>query len=280
MASSHSNAREFAFNDDEFRFLVDFVYQRTGIVLADHKKDMVYSRLARRVRALGLTSFSDYCALIQGDQADSELGNLMNAITTNLTSFFREGHHFDHLRENLFLPMSIKPPANKRLRIWSAGCSSGMEPYSIAMTLQDAMPNLKSWDVKILATDLDTNMLATGDRGSYRLDQLENIPKRFQNAVSIHREKETIQMSDALRAQIAFKQLNLLESWPMKGPFDAIFCRNVVIYFDKPTQKKLFNRFAEIIKPGGWLYVGHSESLHNVCDRFELLGRTVYQRVT
>ena len=264
--------REFAFSDKEFRFLAEIANKRTGIVLAEHKKDMVYSRLVRRLRALKLGSFSEYCELLQSDAGDDEIGNLVNAITTNLTSFFREGHHFEHLREQLASAGKLN-----RLRIWSAGCSAGMEPYSIAMTVKSAIRDVKSCDARILATDIDTNMLNTGIAGEYASEQYENIPAGYRADVA--KKGDRIRMSDELKSLIAFKQLNLLEHWPMQGPFDAVFCRNVVIYFDKPTQAKLFARMADLLKPRGWLYIGHSENLFKVCDRFELLGRTIYRKV-
>jgi chemotaxis protein methyltransferase CheR len=273
-----SDEREFAFSDREFHFLSGLVNKRTGITFEDKKKDMVYSRLVRRLRVLGLKTFAEYCELVQGDGGVEEMGNLVNALTTNLTSFFREGHHFEHLREKVLLPLAAASKT-KRLRIWSAGCSAGMESYSIAMTVKSAFKDLNKWDARILATDIDTNMLATGKSGEYNAEQFENIPAVYRGDVTLMKKEDRIQMSDELKELIAFKQLNLLEHWPMSGVFDAIFCRNVVIYFDKPTQKKLFNRMADLIKPDGWLYIGHSENLHNVCDRFELIGKTIYKRI-
>lgn len=276
-AMTQADSREFSFSEKDFRFLSQFVTQRTGIVLADHKRDMVYGRVARRLRALNLRTFSEYCELIQSDAADAELGNLVNAITTNLTSFFREPHHFDHLRQVVLEPLAACPPPGKRLRIWSAGCSSGMEPYSIAMTLHMGLPRVGDWDARILATDIDTNMLDRGVAGIYPGEQAKTIP---QAAKKLYRQQSgDIHMSGELQRLIAFKYLNLLESWPMKGAFDAIFCRNVVIYFDKETQRKLFARIAERLHPGGWLYIGHSENLFKVSDRFELCGRTIYRRI-
>jgi len=281
MASSTKTAedREFSFSDKEFRFLAELANKRTGIVLAEHKKDMVYSRLVRRLRVLKLKSFAEYCDLVQGENGAEEIGNLVNAITTNLTSFFRESHHFEHLRTAVLAPLVAKSPSPKRLRIWSAGCSAGMEPYSVAMTIKPTLKDLKAWDAKILATDIDTNMLDKGIAGEYAIEQYENIPANYRGDVMQNKKADTIHMSDELKNLIAFKPLNLLESWPMKGPFDAVFCRNVVIYFDKPTQTKLFNRIADLIKPEGWLYIGHSENLFKVCDRFELVGRTIYRKV-
>lgn len=271
--------REFSFSDDQFRFLADLANKRTGIVLADHKKDMVYSRLVRRLRALKLSSFAEYCELVQGGEGDEEMGNLINAITTNLTSFFREAHHFEHLREAVLLPLAKNPSSPKRLRLWSAGCSAGMEPYSMAMMVKSTFKDLAKWDARILATDIDTNMLNTGMQGVYALEQYQNIPEAYREDITVQEKDQHISMSETLKSLISFKSLNLLEAWPMKGPFDAVFCRNVVIYFDKPTQAKLFNRMADLLVPEGWLYIGHSENLFKVCDRFELLGRTIYRKV-
>lgn len=273
------SSREFAFSEQDFRFLTRLVSERTGIVLAEHKRDMVYSRLARRLRALRLGTFAQYCELLQGPGGVEEIGNFVNAITTNLTSFFREGHHFTHLRDKVLAPLEGVAPSQRRLRIWSAGCSSGMEPYSIAMTVRAGLPARKTWDARILATDIDTNMVATGAEGVYPVEQLQNIPPACREGVEMLDAKKRIAMPQDLKELIAFKELNLLGSWPMKGPFDAIFCRNVVIYFDKKTQQVLFDRFANMLKPEGWLYIGHSENLYTVTDRFELAGRTIYRRV-
>jgi chemotaxis protein methyltransferase CheR len=275
---AHRNdEREFSFSDQEFRLLAGLAQERTGIVLAENKKDMVYARLVRRLRALKLTSFAEYCDLMQGAGGDDEIGNLVNAITTNLTSFFREKHHFDHLEKEVLAPLAAQK--SRRLRIWSAGCSAGMEPYSIAMTMKGAIKDISLWDARILATDIDTNMLNTAAAGEYDAQQYENIPAHYAADVMKSKNEERIRMSNDLKELIAFKPLNLLEHWPMKGPFDAVFCRNVVIYFDKQTQMTLFNRIADLIKPNGWLYIGHSESLFKVCDRFELVGRTIYRKI-
>ncbi len=271
--------REFAFSDKDFSFLDGLVNKRTGIMMNNNKKNMVYSRLARRLRALNMKTFAQYCEFIESERGDSEIGNLVNAITTNLTSFFREGHHFDHLRDTVLMPILKSNPAPKKLRIWSAGCSAGMEAYSIAMTIKSVFKDLAAWDARILATDIDTNMLDIGRRGQYSIEQLEKIPDAYHSYLEETEDEEHIIMKDFLRELVAFKQLNLLEEWPMSGLFDAVFCRNVVIYFDKPTQMKLFNRIADYIKPDGWLYIGHSENLHKVCDRFAPIGNTIYRKI-
>lgn len=273
-ASQQNNQREFSFDERDFRFLADLAQSRTGIVLADHKKDMVYGRLTRRLRALNLSGFTEYCELLQSPEGADEMSHLVNAITTNLTSFFREAHHFEHLRDSV-----LPKVTGKKFRIWSSACSSGMEPYSIAMTMKQAIPDIASWDARILATDIDSNMLNIGREGEYNTNDLEEIPAQYKPYAKSGAKPGKLRISDDIKKLITFNQLNLLEGWPMKGPFDAIFCRNVVIYFDKPTKVKLFNRMADILKPGGWLYIGHSENLHGISDRFELIGRTVYRKV-
>lgn len=269
--------REYKFTDKHFDFIRNLVRQRTGIVLSDIKRDMVYGRLVRRLRKLALSTFTQYCELLNnGDE--QELIQFTNAITTNLTSFFREPHHFQFLTDTL-LPELLRNSHGRRLRIWSAGCSSGEEPYSIAMAVREVIPQDNGWDVRILATDLDSNMIETAKLGIY--------PKERIDGVSVSRLKKwfrrgkgnqagLVKISHELKELITFKQLNLMHDWPMRGPFDVIFCRNVVIYFSKDTQKVLFNRFADLLGDSGHLFVGHSESLYAVSDRFKLLGKTIY----
>jgi chemotaxis protein methyltransferase CheR len=273
-------SREFVMTDQEFYQLTEIAHNRSGIVFADSKKDMVYSRLARRLRALNLKDFGAYHKLLTGPEGAVEMDNFINAVTTNLTNFFREIHHFEHLQSKVLEPAFANPPLQKRLRIWSAGCSTGMEPYSIAMVLAPLLSKHPGWDARILATDIDTSIIREAIAGEYPDSELEDIPEKHRDHVEHFPDKECISMDRKIRQLITFKPLNLLEQWPVKGPFDVIFCRNVVIYFDKPTQKVLFNRFADLLKPGGWLYIGHSENLNNVCDRFKLIGRTTYQKVS
>lgn len=265
-----SREREFEFSDRDFSFLASLVHARVGITLGEHKKDMVYGRLTRRLRRLNIATFADYCELLQSPEGDAEMGDFINAVTTNLTSFFREAHHFEHLAEEL---ARTKP---KRLRIWSAGCSAGMEPYSIAMVLAKTLER-SGCDARILATDIDTNMLATAEAGLYPVEQYEKIPAQYRRYAQM--DGGQMRVDPSLAESITFNRLNLLESWPMKGQFDAIFCRNVAIYFDKDTQRKLFDRMANLLTPEGWLYIGHSENLFNVSDRFKSLGKTIYRLV-
>ncbi len=272
--------REFTLEDTDFQFLVKLAYEKTGIVITQQKRDMLYGRLARRLRALRVPDFASYCTLLQSPDGQEEIGQLVNAITTNLTHFFREMHHFEHLHDAVLQPMAAQAhtiSGRPRLRIWSAACSSGMEAYSIAMTMQHAIPNLAAWDARILATDIDSNMLDVGKGGEYGATNLSAIPEAYRRYV--RQAGALLRMDDTLRKLIAFRQLNLLDAWPMQGPFDAIFCRNVVIYFDTMTRRALFNRMAKLLRPGGWLYIGHSETLHDISTEFQLIGRTVYQKI-
>jgi chemotaxis protein methyltransferase CheR len=271
--------REFQFTDRNFEQLRKIAFEHTGIVLGENKRQMMYGRLARRIRQLGLTSFDDYCTRLEED-LDSELGELVNAITTNLTSFFRENHHFEHLAGTALPEIMSRNAGKRRLRIWSAGCSTGEEPYSIAMTLAEST-RLNGWDARILATDIDTNVVARADSGVYPMERVKDMdPKRlrrwFEKGVGENAGK--LRANRTLRELIAFRSLNLLGEWPMRGPFDIIFCRNVVIYFDKETQRRLFERYAEILAPDGYLYIGHSETLFKISDRFHPVGGTIYRK--
>jgi chemotaxis protein methyltransferase CheR len=276
--------REFDLTEEDFRFLARRVYDLTGIVIHERKRDMLYSRLSRRLRTLGLGSFQEYCAYVGGADGEGEIGAMINAVTTNLTHFFRESHHFDHLRDEALPAVAVadRQAGNRRLRIWSAGCSSGEEPYSIAMTVKAARVDFSRWNVRVLASDLDTDMVARAAAGRYRSADATGIPdelaRQHTDAVQMPNGSE-VRMRDALRQMIVFKQLNLMGDWPMRGPFDAIFCRNVMIYFDHATKARLVDRFADLLRPDGWLYIGHSESLSKVSDRFQFVGRTIYRRI-
>jgi chemotaxis protein methyltransferase CheR len=271
---------EFELTDSEFKRLRDVVHTRTGIALSEAKRELVYGRLARRLRKLKLTSFAEYCQLIERGESE-ELQELTNAITTNLTSFFREDYHFKQLAAEVLPQVESKRAAARRMRIWSAGCSTGEEPYSLAVVLREALAHLNSWDVKLLATDIDSKVVATAAEGVYPADRFKGIaPERIKSFFHDLAARPGFREASAeLKALITFKRLNLLDPWPMKGPFDIIFCRNVVIYFDKATQRELFDRMADLQEPGGWLFIGHSENLHNVTRRYKLVGRTVYRRV-
>jgi chemotaxis protein methyltransferase CheR len=269
--------------DADFQYLRAFVLEHCGIALGDHKRQLVQGRLFRRLRALGLSNFGSYCELLRSDP-DGELGELASAISTNVTSFFREVHHYDLLVDEL-LPrwLQEKRRDGDRLRIWSAGCSSGEEPYALAMVLAEALERTGSrLDAKILATDLSPQALETARKGVYPLERINGISEERCRRWMMRGEGEYAGLAcvhPRLRELITIEPLNLLHPWPMRGPFDAIFCRNVVIYFDQPTKQRLFRRYAELLPAGGYLFLGHSESLHGINDEFELIGRTVYRKL-
>lgn len=273
-----SQGSEFQLSDRDFAFIKQFIARHAGIELSDAKRNLVYGRLVRRLRALQLPSFSAYCSRLDaGDE--EELEHCVNALTTNLTSFFRETHHFEFLQREL-LPRLVREKREPRLRVWSAGCSTGEEPYSIAMVLAENLP--EHWDVRVLATDLDSSVVATGAAGQYTLDRITGISEARRKHWFLRGKGASegqVRVRDELREMITFRRLNLLEPWPMRAAFDFVFCRNVVIYFSKDTQRVLFDRFAEQLQPDGHLFIGHSETLYKVSDRFNLLGNTIYQRV-
>lgn len=266
---------EISLSEREFSRIKSRVYKVAGISLSDAKRTLVVSRLSKIVRALGLASFDDYVDFLEKGASASDGQDFVNALTTNLTRFYREDHHFDHLRSFVGTLMNERPRGT-RLRIWSAGCSTGQEPYTIGMDLLAAHPELKRWDFKILATDIDTAVIAKAARGIYPENELSGLSA--ERARVFQRLGDgTIQVPQAARELVAFKPLNLIAEWPMKGPFDAIFCRNVAIYFDKPTQGAVFGRLGKLLAPEGFLYIGHSENLGSGGEGFRLVGKTIYQ---
>ena len=270
---------EFSFTQADFARIAAMLYEQAGITLSESKSTLVYSRLAKRVRTLGLGGFSDYCDLLgRPDEAD-ERGRMLNALTTNLTRFYREPHHFDHLRDQVLAPLVEKVRAGGRVRIWSAGCSSGQEPFSIALTVLSLIPEAADLDVKVLATDIDSNMIAQGQAAIYSDEMIEPIPQALRSRW-LERDPDDRarwRMAAAARSLVAFKELNLMQSWPMNGPFHAIFCRNVVIYFDEPTQERIWSRFRPLLAPEGRLYIGHSERLSGATGGYASDGLTVYR---
>jgi chemotaxis protein methyltransferase CheR len=272
---------EFAFTSQDFKRIAALLYDLAGISLPDSKTTLVYSRLAKRLRNLGMRSFTEYCAFVASDKGHDESQEMLRALTTNVTRFFREPHHFDDLRQNVLEPVADKVRAGGRLRLWSAASSSGQEPYSMAFTVLSVWPNAADLDIRILGTDIDTNVLATGREAVYEESLLEGIPaaargQYFERDAS---DRRAWRVCEAARSLVAFRELNLNgPSWPMKGPFDAIFCRNVVIYFDEPTQERVWSRFAPLIAPGGRLYVGHSERVGASVTAFESCGLTAYRK--
>jgi chemotaxis protein methyltransferase CheR len=268
--------REFQFSDADFRYLSKLAYENAGIVLSQNKYNLIYSRLSRRLRTLNLHSFQDYREYLASNS--QEIENFINSISTNHTKFFRESHHFDHLRNSVLVPLLQQAPASRsnRFRIWSAGCSSGEEPYTIASVVRRELRDAPNLDLKILATDIDTDILGKADRGEYQAPALADVPKQYQEY--FEERGGTLQMSRKVKELITFRKLNLLQPWPFKGLFDVIFCRNVMIYFDTPTKTNLVERFTQQLKPGGWLYIGHSESLIGGHPGLRLVGRSIYRR--
>jgi chemotaxis protein methyltransferase CheR len=245
----------------EFQRISQMVYRLTGIKLASGKEGLVKSRLMKRLRILQLDTFETYLNYVERDKSGRELKTMIDALTTNKTSFFREPHHFDYLRDHVFPKWKAE---RKRIRIWSAGCSSGEEPYSIAILLREEIPDLERRDVRILATDISTRMLETASQAEYDHEILREIPSQLlQKCFTLVRPDppRTYRVKEEVKAIVRLARLNLMEAWPMRGPFDIIFCRNVMIYFDKPTQRTLVRRFGEMLEPSGCLFVGHSESL-------------------
>jgi len=269
--------REFEFSESDFQSLSKLAYEQTGIVLPASKRNLIYGRLSRRLRALGLTSFRDYRAYLADQGGAAEMQNFVNSISTNLTKFFRESHHFDHFRTSVAVPYAKARGRGSRLRVWSAGCSTGEEPYTIAVVLQREIADIARHDVRILATDIDTEVLAKAARGEYPENLIDDVPEAYQGYFKFDG-GTTVRLGEATRSLIAFRQLNLLGAWPFRGQFDAIFCRNVMIYFDGPTKTELVDRFIQRLTPGGWLYIGHSESLLGSHPGLKLVGRTIYRR--
>jgi len=265
----------------EFDFVRTVVEKNAGIVLSSNKMQLVQGRLVRRARELGLGSIGEYCEMIRNGGPE-ELVGLINAITTNVTSFFRESHHFDAL-VSVMLPEAMgRNERSRRMRIWSAGCSSGEEPYSIAMAAAEVLNNARGWDFKILATDIDSEILHTAEEGFYASERLTGVSEERRRRWFIRDDRNEDgdwQVGPELKSLITFRPLNLMNNWPMRGPFDIIFCRNVMIYFDQPTRDRLLMRYAGLLANGGYLCLGHSESIHGQHSHFKLVGRTIYRKV-
>jgi chemotaxis protein methyltransferase CheR len=278
-------SHEIRLEPQEFRRIAKAVREYAGITLLDSKMALVQARLAKRLRALGMTEFGAYCRVIESrsEEALCERQELITAITTNVTRFFREPHHFEMLRTRVLPPLIERARKGGRVRLWSAGCSTGEEPYTIALTLLDSLPDAGRYDIKILASDLDRAVLATANRGIYPERALETVPAAARrthfNAVPGDGEP-CFSIGSAPRGLVAFRQLNLTLPLPMKGTFDVIFCRNVVIYFDAETEFSVWKSFSERMLAGSWLFVGHSERVNTLAlPMFESNGVTSYQRV-
>ena len=271
--------REFLYTRDDFDFLRKISNEHSGILVPDDKFDMFYSRLSKRVRLHGLANFKEYCQFLKNN-SDQEFTEFINAVTTNLTSFFREKHHFEYVKKTIIPDVLSRNSAKKTIRVWSAGCSTGEEPYSIAMTLLENVPS--GWDIKILATDLDTNVLQTAASGVYTSDRIEGLPAKTIDQWSKRgtgKNAIKVKVHPDLQALIQFKQLNLMKQWPIKNNFDFIFCRNVLIYFDRDTKEQLAQRYGELLAIGSHLLIGHSESLSQLDTCFDLIGNTIYKKI-
>lgn len=256
-----------------FARITGMLYTHAGIRMREGKEGLVRARLGKRLRALGITGFDAYVALVTGPDGQGEFAEMIDALTTNKTSFLREVAHFDYLRDHV-LPTLTGP-----VRLWSAGCSSGEEPYTLAMLMADAYGDPGARDVRVLATDISHRVLATAREGVYPADLFADVPAAWTAKYWTRRTaggRETYAALPAIRKPLHFAKLNLMESWPMQGPFDAILCRNVMIYFDKATQQKLIERYWALLRPGGHLFVGHSESLTGLTHRFRYVQPAVY----
>ncbi|OQX19210.1 MAG: hypothetical protein BWK80_37180 [Desulfobacteraceae bacterium IS3] len=263
-------------SEEQFKKISRLVYRLCGIHLKDGKQALVKARLMKRLRVLHLSSFEAYLSYIEKEKG--ELGFLIDVITTNKTNFFREPEHFNFLRDEVLPEMT-----GRRLRFWTAACSSGEESFSLAILLNEKLPDKAFKDVKILATDISTKMLEKARRAVYAEDEIRMIPQPLLQKyfVKVHEgPPRAYQLKDDVRSMVRLARLNLMESWPMKGLFNVIFCRNVMIYFDKPTQQRLINRLWDFLEPGGWLFVGHSEGLSAISHNFRYIRPAVYRKQT
>ena len=268
-----------------FEQLRRLVQSQSGIRLPDSKRELVCARLARRVRALQLPNYDDYYHLLLCEDRDGvELQQLINCISTTKTDFFREAHHFDFLRTEAFPSWRLHAvqPASRRLRLWSAACSKGHEPYSLAMALLEHFGLLSAWDVRILATDVNTDVLRTAIAGEYSLDETGNLDERMRERWMLKgtgSAQGSCRVRDEVKRLVTFRPLNLTTPpWPMAGSFDAIFCRNVLIYFDEQTQREVIRSLVRKLSPSGYLFLGHSEHRVSLSEHLESVGRTVYRR--
>ncbi|MDB5441258.1 MAG: chemotaxis protein [Caulobacteraceae bacterium] len=273
--------REFGFTRQDFQKIIGMLHADAGILLSETKAPLVYSRLVKRLRVLGVGNFARYCALVESAADGVERQEMVSALTTNVTSFFREPHHFEHLKAQV-LPQLLEPVRRGgRLRIWSAGCSTGEEPYSIALSILEAMPDAASLDVRVLATDINQTVLTTGETGQYDERALAPVSRRLLADWFVSTRgadgRKTLAVGADLRALVTFRSLNLREPWPMTLPYQAVFCRNVLIYFDDAGQADVQQRIGRLLTRSGRLYLGASERIKHSGD-LRLDGVTTYCR--
>lgn len=267
-----------SFTDADFARIARRAQAEFGLHLPPNKKDLVYSRLAKRLRQLGLRDFHSYCSLLEGPDGEAERTQMLSALTTNVTHFFREAHHFKLLRDQVLPPLIKAARERRRVRLWSAGCSAGQEPYSLAFTLLDMCPEAGKLDIKILATDVDPQILQRAEAGIYPGEEMKALPETARRWTEAQPDGG-FAVADKARDLVRFGLLNLIEDWPIKGPFDVIFCRNVAIYFDRDTQARLWNRFAGLLPAGGHLFIGHSERVAGPADAvLQSIGITAYRK--
>jgi len=253
------------------------IYAKSGIVLAEHKKQMAQARIARRLGALNLTSFESYLDFLDSPEGTEEQSYFVEALTTNLTSFFREAHHFEHLKTVLMPQLAARSTA--RTRFWSAACSTGEEPYSMACIVKGLLQSRPDLDLKILATDIDTQVLKKASDGIYPAERIKDLDPEYSNHFRGMIADDKLQISHDLKRYITFRNLNLFAQWPFQGNFDAIFCRNVIIYFEADERKLLVGRMVERLEPGGYLYLGHSEALIEQHEKLSNEGHTIYRKL-
>lgn len=272
---------ESSLSTSAFNRIASLAHSEAGIVLLKSKESMVKSRLTRRLRALGISDFDTYLDYLGNDAGAREMSHFISALTTNVSHFFREEHHFTTLRNDILPALQSKLQLGQPVRIWSAGCSNGQEPYSIAMTLLEFDPSISKYDIKILATDIDPEVLSCAVEGKYSGTLTSGLTNNFIEkyfTVDPKDNGETLKIKSNVKELVSFRQLNLHAKWPMNGSFDVIFCRNVVIYFDDDTQVQLYRRFASSLHESGWLLLGHSERLGaKVAELFKSVGVTTYQ---
>lgn len=271
-------AMKYAISTEEYQRFRRLIYDKSGIALGDRKQTLVESRLSKRLRELGLKTFSDYYEQVVSDSSREEFTRMLDLISTNKTDFFREPRHFEFLREEILPQLSHE----KRVRIWSSACSTGEEPYTIAMTLYDSVSDRAQWDCKILASDLSTRVLAKAAAGLYDAERVRDVPPETVKRHFLRGRGPSeglLKVKSHLSTMIRFRRLNLMDDrFPIKSPLDLIFCRNVMIYFDRQTQEQLVNKFFRYLRPGGYLFIGHSESLQWVNHPFRAIRPTIYRK--
>ena len=269
---------EFPMTRKDLADIAAMIHADAGISLNDSKASLVYSRLSKRLRRLGFSAFSEYCRFVAAEEGAAERREMLSALTTNFTKFFRENHHFEHLEKTVLPELIARAKAGGRVRIWSAGCSDGSEPYSIALTVLKAFPDVANYDFKILATDIDPKILQKAKNGIYEEAALEAVESGMRHNLFKRSAEGGFAVDAKVKSLITYRELNLMQPWPFKGPFDVIFCRNVVIYFDEPTQARIWTRYAEKLAVSGHLYICHSERLWGEAKGwFDNVGITTYR---